>query len=359
VTSIRLAVLALAAAALATGCDTARPIAAGANTSAAERCGVCHGYPPPPFIAGNTTHPASTSCYLCHPSTVDAAGNIVAGGTHMNGRVDVGTHPIPYVAQHTGPALSDLNACKVCHGNDFSGGDAGVSCTKCHGDTLGFSDWQTNCTFCHGTRTQGFVLGTSPLPLAAPPRGAHGETDPTVAAVGAHQKHLGNGSSFTDGVDCAECHAVPADLAHVTGAPATLTFGALATQGGLAPSFAGGSCSATYCHGSGLVGGADTTPVWTSPGSVLCGDCHGSPPATGRHVITAPHLSRECSACHALVATSTATPGIQNTPAAKALHVNGLKDVNLIVDGTWDPVAKSCSNVACHTLPPATRFWSP
>jgi predicted CxxxxCH...CXXCH cytochrome family protein len=230
------------------------------------------------------------------------------------------------------------------------------------GSSDSYPAWEGNCTLCHGTRTEDFVLGTSPITLAAPPFGTHGETDPTETAVGAHQKHLGNGATFTDGVECTECHTLPTGpnfLAHMTGRPATLTFGSLASQGGLLPSYAGGSCSATYCHGAGLVGGADTSPAWTSPGSVVCGSCHGSPPATGRHVITAPHATRECSACHALVASSTPTPGILNTPEAKALHVDGNKSVLFIVEGTWDPVAKSCSNVGCHTLAPSTRFWLP
>jgi predicted CxxxxCH...CXXCH cytochrome family protein len=219
--------------------------------------------------------------------------------------------------------------------------------------------WETNCTVCHGTRTEDFVFGSSPITLAAPPSGTHGETDPTQPAVGAHQKHLGNGSTFTDGVDCTECHALPTGpnyLEHMNGP--TLTFGPLATQGGLSPSYEGGSCSATYCHGAGLVGGASTAPVWTTPGSVTCGDCHGTPPSTGRHLVSF-HESRECSACHALVATSTPTPGIQSTPEARGLHVNGTKDVKFIVDGTFDPVAKTCSNVACHTQAPSTRYWTP
>ena len=350
--SIRLSALVLAGAVLVSACGDARPISA-TSTTAAERCTACHGFPPPPFLTTATSHPASTSCYLCHATTVDANGNLIAGGTHLDGKVEVTTHPIPYVAQHTGPALADLNACTFCHGSDFTGGESGVSCTACHA-SLGYSDWQTNCTFCHGTRTPGWTIAS--LPLAAPPLGAHGETDPTVPQVGAHQKHLGNGSTFTDGVDCSECHAVPADLSHLDGV-AQITFGSLATQGGLQPSYAGGTCSATYCHGAGLVGGANTTPTWTAPGSVACGDCHGSPPNTGRHVIVAQHLSRDCSACHATVATSTATPGIQANPAARALHVNGKKDVVFIVDGVWNPVAKSCTNVACHSSISPTRYW--
>jgi predicted CxxxxCH...CXXCH cytochrome family protein len=352
VRTIRAEVLALALAALGVGCDSARQLPATASTTTAERCGTCHGFPPPPFVTSATSHPASVACSLCHGTTVDASYNIVAGGTHLNGRVDVTTHAIPYVAQHTTTALQDLNACRTCHGADFSGGQSGVSCTACHAG-FGFADWQTNCSFCHGVRTPNWTSAS--LVLAAPPRGAHGETSTSQAPVGAHQKHLGNGANFSDGVGCTECHAVPADLAHVNGATVTPTFGALATQGGLDPAYASGSCSATYCHGTSMVGGANTTPSWT--GSVACGDCHGSPPNSGRHLITPEHASRDCSACHATVATSTPAPGIQDTPAAKALHVNGVKDVSLIVDGTWDPAAKTCSNVACHTLPPAVRHW--
>jgi predicted CxxxxCH...CXXCH cytochrome family protein len=347
-----LAVVVFAGAVIGSGCDSARPVGEASNTTA-ERCSGCHGFPPPPNVTTQNEHPNSVACSLCHPSTVDASYNLVAGGTHLNGRVDVGIHPVPYVAQHTAVALQDLNACKTCHGSDFAGGASGVSCTSCHAG-FGFSDWQTNCTFCHGNRTQGFALSAATLPLAAPPRGAHGETSPTVPQVGAHQKHVGNGSVLSDGVACAECHTVPSDLTHVNGA-AQLTFGPLATQGGLTPSYSGGSCSATYCHGSTLLGGADTTPTWTA--SVACGDCHGSPPATGRHLITEPHATLECSACHVQVATTTQPPGILNSPAAKALHVNGQKNVDFIVGGTWDAAGQTCSNVACHTLPPATRHW--
>jgi len=342
------AALALAAAVLGSGCNDARPVETGAVT-AADRCSACHGFPPPPFVMGGQTHPASTSCSLCHADTVDPGGNLIPGGPHLNGKVDVTSHPMPYVADHTGPALADLNACTLCHGTDYAGGASGVSCNACH-SSFGFADWRTNCTFCHGTRTPGWTA--SSLPLAAPPRGAHGETLPSQPQVGAHRKHVGIGSTISDGVACTECHTVPADLAHLDGR-VTLTFGALAQQGGLLPGYAAGSCSATYCHGTTLVGGANTTPSWT--GTVSCGDCHGSPPLTGQHGFSV-HVAQPCSRCHAQVATATALPGIQDLPAARALHVNGQKDVSLSVAGTWDGTAKTCSNVACHGTP-GVRNW--
>ena len=352
--STRLAVLVLAAAVLGSGCDGARPIEPAAG--AAERCSACHGFPPPPFVMTGTAHPASTACSLCHATSVDANAAIIAGGAHRNGVVDVTIHPVPYVADHTTPALADLNACKTCHGADFSGGESGVSCTSCHAamQPAGFPDWQTNCTFCHGTRTPGWTDTATSLRLAAPPRGSHGETLTTQPAVGAHAKHLGTGSTVSDGVACAECHVKPADLAHLDGV-GTVTFGALATQGGLSPAYAAGSCSATYCHGSAALGGANPTPAWT--GTAACGDCHGSPPPTAGHAL-AVHSAQSCFKCHALVATDTPLPGVQNVAAALSLHVNGAKDVSLSVSGTWDGATKTCSSVGCHAPGGAvTRPW--
>ncbi len=273
-------------------------------------------------------------------------------------------HPSPYVAQHAAAALADLPGCQTCHGVDFAGGVTGVSCTGCHARPsidatgAGYPDWQTNCTFCHGTRTPGWTSGTDSLVLAAPPKGTHGELLATDPAVGAHQKHLGNGSTFSDGVACTECHVIPTDLSHVGGATA-FAFGPLATQGGLTPSYAGGTCSATYCHGTTLVGGANTTPSWT--GTVACGDCHGSPPATGRHNTTH-HVVFGCGRCHGDVGTDQLPPALQSTPTALGLHVNGQRDVAFTVNGqpimgTWDPVAKTCSNVACHIYQPTVRSW--
>jgi predicted CxxxxCH...CXXCH cytochrome family protein len=264
------------------------------------------------------------------------------------------SHPTQYVPAHAPAALADLNGCRACHGADYDGGSTGVSCNGCHG-LFGFSDWQTNCTFCHGTRTQGWTSSPGSLVLAAPPFGSHRETQTSEPPVGAHQKHLGNGSLVSDGVACTECHVVPADLSHVGGGAAAVAFGPLASQGGLTPAYAGGTCASTYCHGATLAGGGRTTPSWT--GSAACGDCHGSPPVSGRHTTTVNHSSQHCSACHATVATNTTQPGVLDTPAARALHVNGAKDVSFAGAGTWTASTKTCSNVACHTGQPADRLW--
>lgn len=349
--SLRVAIAGLAAAWIASGCDGARPL----ETPGAGRCTACHGAPPPPFVtAAASVHPPGADCNLCHATTVTASGDLIEGGAHENGTVDVTIHAVPF-AGHTDAALADISACATCHGSGFDGGASGVSCTACHA-TFSFSDWQTNCTFCHGTRTPSWT--SAALRLAAPPQGVRGETLTTQPQVGAHQKHLGGGSTISDGVACGECHTVPTGLAHLDGAAPT-TFGGLASQGNLSPAYAGGSCSATYCHGAGLldrtgqVDGANTTPTWT--GAAACGDCHGSPPATGQHDI-AQHTGHPCSRCHSEVATATGSPGILDTSAARALHVNGTKNVKFSVNGTWDSTAKTCTSVACHGGT-GTRSW--
>ncbi len=208
-----------------------------------KACGACHGAPP--ASARHPQPPAGSDCHACHPDTVRADGTLdVAGGHHIDGRVDVGA----------------------------------LACTGCHGDPA------------------------RALAPAAPPRGSRGETATTSRAVGAHQRHLAGGT-VAGPTPCDGCHVVPADLSHVDGA-ATVTFGAGARRGGAAPAWrpadpAGPSCSGTYCHGATLgAGGTATAPVWTRvDGSQLaCGSCHGAPPTKAGHPQGA--LAARCSACH-------------------------------------------------------------
>ncbi len=327
--------------ALASACGTAREID---SAQTAARCTGCHGYPPPPPGTAATSHPQSTSCSLCHAETVDANGDLLPGSKHMDGHVDVTTHALPFVAQHTAAALADVAVCTQCHGTGYDGGASGVSCNGCHA-SFGFADWKANCTFCHGTRTAGWTVAE--LALAAPPRGVHGETLPSQPAVGAHAKHVGGATEISGGVACDECHALPTaePLAHLDGT-ARVTFGTLARTGGAVPQFAPATlgCAATYCHGATLLGGSSPGPTWT--GSAACGTCHGLPPPTGRHVITE-HTGMLCVNCHRQVADWTSV-SIRDDAAARALHVNGTKDVELPSPATWSATDRTCSNVACH-----------
>jgi predicted CxxxxCH...CXXCH cytochrome family protein len=258
------------------------------------------------------------------------------GGLHGLGWADP--------AAHGAAARRDLAACKGCHGTALTGALHVDSCDACH---TGGTAWRTNCTFCHGTTGRGTATGANPV-AAAPPRGTLDETLPSQPAVGAHQAHLaGTGDSVP--VACGACHQVPTDLSHVDGVRQVI-FSGLAVQGGATPTYAaGGSCSATYCHGS-QAGATQPSPSWTG-GALSCTACHGVPPPTAGHLYAshAPYMRNGCANCHG--------PGYSASVANPSTHVDGIRTV--VGDGVfvWDPAARTCSTVGCHSLPPSTRHW--
>jgi len=299
-------------------------------TGSGLNCSSCHGDPPPSHA------PSSTQCSTCHPGTVNADGSInVAGGLHINGQVDVANaHPAGWAdpTQHGYAANKGISACQACHGTDFDGGTTGVSCNACHASN-GQAAWQANCTFCHGTQLATYTAAS--LAKAAPPVGTQGETATTTRAVGAHQAHLTPGP-LSSGVACTDCHAIPADLTHVTGT-ATVTFGAGATQGGARPTWNGVGCAATYCHGSTLnAGGTHTTPVWTGGSAeAACGSCHGAPPP-------APHpSSADCGSCHT---------GYTATSVNPATHIDGVVQVASLTCTSCHGDATRAANPAAPPL---------
>jgi predicted CxxxxCH...CXXCH cytochrome family protein len=267
-------------------------------------CGACHGLPPP------LPHPAVSAdlagCSVCHPLTVDAGGNVIdprSGGKHLDGVVEAsGGHNDAWVDPasagfHAYHADRGLSSCQVCHGQNLDGvgGSTAVGCGQCHDANLppGVTSWRTNCVMCHGgTDDQG----------GAPPRATWGHGGDPVR-VGAHSAHVA-GSAVAPPFDCGPCHVKPADAlspGHIDGATAAVTFSGLAVAPtGPAPEWVRGSatCASTYCHGSTLSGGSNTTPVWTAvgQGQAACGTCHGLPPPSP-HPSVAGGLPG-CRTCH-------------------------------------------------------------
>ena len=168
--------------------------------------------------------------------------------------------------------------CGKCHGDDFTGGKAGVSCVRCH------VGGPQACTTCHGT-------------------------GPTSNA---HHVHAGTG------ITCSSCHEVPASwdadghILHDGVAITTPPKVAFTPTG----TWDGTTCTNVYCHGATLHGGTVTSPRWsdpTQPGPDTCGRCHGAPPPSHAradcatcHPPTAPHVdgivqigrTNDCSGCH-------------------------------------------------------------
>jgi predicted CxxxxCH...CXXCH cytochrome family protein len=112
----------------------------------------------------------------------------------------------------------------------------------------------------------------------------------------------------------------------------------LTTPASPAGSYAGGTCTNTYCHGT-FTGGTGADPSWT--GAVMaCNSCHSSPPNTGDH---GPHLGRtSCNTCHT---------GYTATTVNKTNHVNGVK--NVAATTGWD--GSTCSN-SCHNRGEGTWY---
>lgn len=179
----------------------------------------------------------------------------------------------------------------------------------------------TGCIGCHG--------GTD-NDTGAPPTDTHGRT--TGPQVGAHTRHL------QAGVACESCHRVPtsaSDPGHIGGEK--IVFGGVAKQGGATPTFvaspgnqAGGTCSATYCHGSTLgAGGTLHAPTWNGGADqAACGSCHDAIPP-------APHPQRDdagapitaitqCAQCHPGTIDASGAIKLQG-----GLHVNGVVDTGV------------------------------
>jgi predicted CxxxxCH...CXXCH cytochrome family protein len=143
------------------------------------------------------------------------------------------------------------------------------------------------CTLCHGNEDN-----------AAPPISTTDASSTSDISVGAHQAHL-KASTLSGPITCESCHVVPSSIdqaGHNNGGNAELTWGGLSNKNGLTPIWNRNNetCSSTYCHGAGLGGGTNKTPVWTTVDGTQaeCGTCHGNPPPT-------PHTdSINCFSCH-------------------------------------------------------------
>lgn len=284
------------------------------NPLSQVRCGTCHGIPP------SIPRPGSS---LKHPTTF-ASGAPIAGATELQTRQNCAVcHPGTMAVDAAGVPTGDI---------DVAGGQ--------HIDVV-VETGARACTGCHGSD------GRAPVALApAPPTDSAGNTATTSVGVGAHMAHL-TGTALRDTpVSCSECHAVPATFTLAPGPGAhpdpacyptrtaacavAITWGPLAAAGGAVPTWnrTTMSCAASYCHGSTLVGGTNTAPVWTQVNGALqasCTSCHGNPPGTPAH--TSASNPGDCNSCH---------PGYTSSSVVKALHIDGYLEVG----------GKTCT--ACH-----------
>ncbi len=208
----------------------------------------------------------------------------------------------------------DLDACRVCHGQELGGGTLAEGCQRefCHTADNG----PLACDNCHG------YLTTEPF------ENLIGETSTDILTVGVHTSHYTGANNLTSNVTCASCHLVPDSVlaeGHIdTSAHAEVTFGSLGDIVAVGTETSWnrntGACSDIYCHGSftyGSVTGNDSTWKWTEPATGnLCGTCHNLPP-TGHFDISG--VSTFCSACHSTVV----APGDNDTIIGLDRHISG------------------------------------
>ena len=172
-----------------------------------QACTSCHGFPPPP------PHPRLTTCAGCHGRTVRPDGTIdVAGGLHVNGRIDFG-----------GPGGGTL-ACDGCHGYPPA--------TGAHLAHFGWTAGADRGAY-GDARALGDLVAAGLLPASFP-----------SYAFGCGSCHPLDGAKHMDGV-------VEVELAGA-GAPA----GSLKARNPAAAAYAGGRCASVYCHSSGQAGDA-------------------------------------------------------------------------------------------------------
>ncbi len=218
--------------------------------------------------------------------------------------------------------FGDMDACRMCHGQNLDGGVR--SCNLCH------PTWRTDCTFCHG----GLDNQTG-----APPEGVDGETQRTQRQVGAHTAHV-TASARHGAYDCSVCHAVPAEVfspGHIDGDGQAEVALDDCNGGTYAP--ANARCSGVYCHGNGRSTTSGGSALWTGLG-LTCNSCHPTSGLSGRHD---DHIGEgvACAVCH------NRTVNYSGAIIDATLHVNCAKDVS--GPFTWNAGTRGCSNIAgCH-----------
>ncbi|MBK9517698.1 MAG: CxxxxCH/CxxCH domain-containing protein [Anaeromyxobacter sp.] len=330
----------------ATGHAALSPKVNFADALGADLGGVVPTYTP----AANATLPDTCATY-CHGASFTAAqrGSITTWQWNVGITADCGScHASPPADQfHTRLAKpSAATTCSACHLSVVSAAGAitftgsGAAATTLHLDGLNQASSAT-CTSCHGTAAAG---------NAAPPASTTGAA--TGVEVGAHQPHLTGTTQRTAAITCADCHTVPGTMDHANGTT-TVTWGALATTGGLAPTpttinatwEATPTCT-NYCHGQkwaadAVYRGSVTAPSWTGGAAQqACGTCHRVAPNNTNHT-AANAGTQNCSACHtgyACLVTNLAACTVNKTT-----HING----------TGEATGGSC--IVCHATTAGAR----
>ncbi len=270
------------------------------------------------------------NCAECHGE--DFSGGKAGVGCKSSGCHSIFPHPEGFAdslsAEFHGKKMGtefkwNLTLCQECHGTDYKGeGYEEKNCTRCHQQPEG----PEACNTCHGNENN-----------AAPPKDLEGHWSTTELGVGAHQHHLID-TTLTNGFerDCIQCHIKPDDFedgTHIDGSlPAEITFSSFATDSGKLNTIwdrSAATCSNVYCHGGFKFKKSESAFSWIYTDSIIVGNFP---------VVKWTEDELECGDCHDLPPKGHQAQTTCNTCHGKVvdenneiinrkLHINGKIDV--------------------------------
>lgn len=307
-----------------------------------------------------------TSCAGCHGA--DLAGGTAGISCYGNpagchhGTIPGWTASSPAVQGHGTAAKnaagnSGFVACRICHGESFSGGGSQVSCLGCHGTGAPHAPgpWRGS-GYTHATTAE-----AGNAPVCHDCHAYAGAANPNNPIVPAPPAAAGTAPGCFNGTMCHndKRHAVPfANADHTSATAATYSGNCGGCHGvtGTSPASDAPLCAACHQAGSPLSAGG-------------CTSCHANPPdgpsdaypnAAGSHAahaaLAGAGTAVTCSSCHSGLGTGTlshynranARPGkdaLRTDPGDVAFPAtfNALSGA-----ASFSPSGRTCSNVICH-----------
>lgn len=257
--------------------------------------------------------------------------------------------------------VAKTGVCQGCHNptasHFISGNEANglvgsrVTCANCHrhNDVAG-SFKASGCDGCHGfpptannVGPGGKALGSYAVDETATPHSKHASGGGANYSFACSQCHNG----FDSGAPSLHQNGTIGDGEFVT----TVTVTPGGNIAGAAASFAGGNCTAVYCHSNGTsttVLGLPKTVTWAGGNGTItgCAACHDAVPTTGSHDKHATTMGYGCATCHAATASNNTTL-LASAKLSGGAHVNAVKDLQF--SNVTPAVGSTCANVYCHS----------
>jgi predicted CxxxxCH...CXXCH cytochrome family protein len=258
-----------------------------------------------------------------------------AGGIHPVGwgdRTSSAFHAT-WISQNGFP----LPRCQQCHGDDYLGGEVGVSCVQsgCHTQS------PIACTTCHGSNGTPRPAQGAHWAHEAYCSTCHNVPTETTASVQAHA----SADASTSLIDFSGIAVLPKDWLDAGSSEAGPAWDPVALH-----------CTNTYCHGA-------VSPQWTTPSQIPCNGCHEAPPADHARWSRVANSTSSCTTCHPAPSAPTHVNGVVNitvTSCTTCHGSNGHANPPVSLDGSVDPTTRGVGAHEAHLDPAfANRIANP